>query len=241
MSSAEQDTFRELIRRRSTGEPVAYITGRRGFWSVDLEVGPGVLVPRPETELLVEIALARGGAPRPADAGPLRVLDVGTGSGAIAIAIAKELPESVVVAIDRSPEALAIARRNVETIVPGRVELLEGDGFAPVTGRVFDLVLSNPPYIPTGDIAGLMRDVRDHEPRAALDGGPDGLDVVRAWAPAARACLAPGGWAMFEIGAGQGAAAARIFREAGFADVSLKDDLAGIPRVVAGRNGPSTK
>ncbi len=231
VTAPEQDAFRELMKRRAAGEPVAYLTGRRGFWKLDFEVGSGVLIPRPETELLVELALARAGA----GSGAPRILDVGTGSGCIAISLAHDLPEAKVVAIERSPEALAIARRNVETLVPGRVDLREGDAFAAVRGEIFDVIVSNPPYIPTKDIAGLMRDVRDFEPALALDGGADGLGLVRAWAAAAFGHLGPGGWCFFEIGVGQGEAALAAFRAAGFADTFVKDDLDGIPRVAGGR------
>ncbi len=261
VSVAEQDRFRELMRRRATGEPIAYLVGRRGFGKQELEVGPGVLVPRPETELLVELALARGGAPRGRSGGEgsaaagerVRILDVGTGSGCVAIAIAADLPSAEVVAVERSDEALAYARRNVAAILDAaaaagasggsshrvdarpRVEVRAGDGFQPVAGERFDVVVANPPYVRSGDLAGLPRDVRDFEPRAALDGGEDGLSVVRAWTAPAFAVLTPGGWALFEIGAGQGTAAAEIFRDAGFDRVSVTDDLAGHPRVVAGR------
>jgi release factor glutamine methyltransferase len=235
VTTAEQDTYRELVRRRSTGEPVAYLLGKKGFWKLELEVGPGVLIPRPETELLVELALARGGAPRGGDAGPLRILDVGTGSGCIAISLASELAESIVVALDKSPEALAIARKNADALCPGRVELRASDGFAAVAGETFDLVVSNPPYIASAEVPKLMRDVKDFEPGLALDGGVDGLAFLRDWSAGAKAHLVPGGWAFFEIGVGQGETAPAILREQGFSDVSVKPDLAGIPRVVSGR------
>lgn len=233
VSEAEQDAYREKMKRRATGEPVAYLTGRRGFWKLDLEVGPGVLIPRPETEQLVELALARAG--RKTHAHP-RILDVGTGSGCIAISLAHELTDAQVVALDRSPEALAIARRNVERLAPGRVELRESDGFAAVRAdERFDVVVSNPPYIPAKEIPGLARDVRDFEPRAALEGGgADGLDFVRAWSRDAFARMESGGWCFFEIGIGQKDGASQAFRDAGFVEVSVTDDLAGIPRVVGG-------
>lgn len=235
VSTAEQDRFRELMRRRAAGEPVAYLTGTKGFHDFDVEVGPGVLVPRPETETLVDLALARGGAPRPVGAPPLRIVDVGTGSGCIAIALARGLPDSDVTAIERSPEALAIARRNIAALAADRVRLLEGDGFAPVQGETFDLVVSNPPYIAESERASLPRDVRDFEPAGALFGGLDGLSVIRAWSAGAFAHLSPGGWALFEVGSTQGAAASDIFREAGFTDVTVSKDLGGLDRVVSGR------
>lgn len=233
VTSSEQDAFRELIRRRATGEPVAYLVGKKGFWDFEVEVGPAVLVPRPETETLVELALARGGVAR--EEGATRILDVGTGSGCIAIALARGLPDAEVIAIDRSADALALAARNVAALCPGRVRLLEGDAFAPVAGERFDLVVSNPPYIPEGDLASLARDVREFEPRGALSPGPDGLALVRAWSRAAVEHLSPGGWCAFEIGIGQGDAAAAAFRDAGLTDVSLADDLGGVPRVASGR------
>ena len=236
VSEKEQDAFRELIRRRATGEPVAYLVGRQGFFKLDFEVGKGVLIPRPETELLVELALARAGRPRAEADGPVKILDVGTGSGCIAISLAHELPEASVTALDVSDDALAIARRNAERLAPGRVELAKSDGFAAVAGRKFDLIVANPPYVAEADLARLMRDVRDFEPHIALTGaGADGLGFVRAWAKAAREALVAGGSALFEIGIGQGESAPAIFRDAGFADVSVHADLAKIPRVVAGR------
>ena len=233
VTTKEQDTFRELMKRRAAGEPVAYLTGTKGFLDFDVEVGPGVLIPRPETETLVELALARGGAPRP-DGAPLRSLDVGTGSGIVAIALSRGLPDSVVTAIEKSPEAIAIARRNVEKLAPA-VRLLEGDAFAPVANETFDLIVSNPPYIGETERASLAKDVRDFEPAAALFAGPDGLALIRPWAAAAFARLSSGGWALFEIGHAQGAAAKQLFEQAGFTDVAVKKDLAGSDRVVLGR------
>ena len=230
---AEQDAFRELMKRRANGEPIAYIVGQRGFWKLDFAVGPGVLIPRPETELLVELALARAGQ---GSAHP-RILDVGTGSGCIAISLAHELPDARVIAVDRSAAALEIARRNADALGPGRVEFRESDGLEGVRGETFDVIVSNPPYIPTADVATLMRDVRDFEPKLALDGGADGLDFVRRWSKAAAERLAPGGWCFFEIGVGQKQGATACFQEAGFSDVRVHDDLAGIPRVVSGRRG----
>jgi len=232
----EQDAYRELMKRRALREPVAYLSGRRGFWKLDFEVGSGVLIPRPETELLVELALARAGA----RGTPARVLDIGTGSGCIAISIAHELPEAMVVAVEKSPEAYAIARRNIEALVPGRVDLRAGDGVGPVAAETFDVVVSNPPYIPTQDIASLMKDVRDFEPALALDGGADGLDYVRRWSAAAAGLLNPGGAVLFEIGIGQKESALAAFRDADLIDLFAKDDLAGIPRVVGGRKAGST-
>lgn len=234
VTAAEQDAFRELMKRRAAGEPVAYLTGSKGFLDFDVEVDQSVLIPRPETETLVELALARGGAPRPGDA-PLRILDVGTGSGIIAIALARGLPDASVTAIERSPDALAIAQRNIAKLCEGRVRLLEGDAFAPVAGETFELIVSNPPYIGESERASLAKDVRDFEPAAALFAGADGLAAIRPWAAAAFAHLAPGGWTLFEIGHAQGLVAQDIFRAAGFTDVGVKKDLSGHDRVVSGR------
>lgn len=235
VAPAEQDAFRELMRRRAAGEPVAYLVGKKGFHDFEVEVGPGVLIPRPETETLVDLALARGGAPRAPGAPPLRIVDVGTGTGCVAIALARGLPDADVTAIELSHEAIAIARRNIAALAPERVRLLEGDGFAPVKDETFDLVVANPPYVAESERATLMRDVRDFEPGGALFAGADGFSVIRAWAADAFAHSNPGAWTMFEIGAGQGEEATAIFRSAGFTDVSLTPDLAGIPRVIAGR------
>lgn len=235
VTTPEQDAFRELMRRRATGEPVAYLTGSKGFHDFDVEVGPGVLVPRPETETLVDLALARGGAPRPVGAPALRILDVGTGSGCIAIALARGLPDSDVTAIELAHEAVIIARRNIAALAPERVRLLEGDGFAPVAGEAFDLVVANPPYIAESERASLPRDVRDFEPGGALFSGADGLTAIRAWAAGAYGHLTAGGWALFEIGSSQREAASAIFRDAGFVDIAVSKDLSGQDRVVSGR------
>ena len=228
LSAAELTAIRERVRRRGRHEPVAYITGKRGFWKLDLSVGPGVLVPRPDTERLVELALEAAktfAAPR--------IVDVGTGSGCIALALAQERPGATVLAIDRSPEALAIARQNLEATGLKNVTLAEGDLLTPAQGFSPDLVVSNPPYIPTRDLATLPPDVKDFEPRLALDGGPDGLDVVRRLATQAAALLKPGGRLLIEVGYDQGESAPAALRAiGGFDDVRVERDYGGRDRVV---------
>ncbi len=285
----ERERFRALVERRGSGEPVAYIVGAREFHSLRFEVSPAVLIPRPETEHLVDAGvefLAKLGAP-PADAagsspslagpeetpesspgagdlppaeaaapppdalpaaGPpppeVRVLDLGTGSGNIAVAIAVEIPGARVTAVDVSPEALAVARRNAEAHgVAGRIDFLEGDLIAPLRSLdprpTFHAVLSNPPYIPPRDREGLMRDVRDFEPAVALldrREGPegDGLGFHRAIVREAAGFLVPGGILAVEVGDGQAPEVERLFRAAGLSRVRSITDQGGIPRVVIG-------
>lgn len=228
LSDADAAAFAGLVERRGEGEPVAYLTGRKGFWSLELEVAPAVLVPRPETELLVELALAR----LPPETG-LRAADLGTGSGAIALALASERPRLAVVATDAHPAALAMARSNAARLQLGNVEFREGDWFGAFTAdERFDLLVSNPPYVAAGDphLAGL-----GHEPRAALAAGEDGLDALRRIAAGAPAHLLPGGHLLLEHGAYQGAAVRGLLLEAGFEDVEIHSDLAGHDRVTLGR------
>jgi release factor glutamine methyltransferase len=224
--------FGEMVRRRLRREPVAYVIGRRGFRSLDLTVDPRVLIPRPETELLVELAL---------ELRPRRVLDIGTGSGAVALAIADELPECEVVATDTSAAALEVARANAERLgFADQVEFVEGmlpgpagpGEDAPVVPPSFDLVVANLPYVAEADWAELAAEVAEWEPRQALLAGPDGLDVFRTTIPAA-APLAPS--LALEVGAGQAPAVGELLFAAGFAEVETRPDLAGIPRVVWGR------
>ncbi len=214
--------FAELVRRRLRREPVAYITGRRGFHRIELAVDPRVLIPRPETELLVELAL---------ELGPRRVLDVGTGSGAIALAIAAELPDCEVTATDTSAAALAVARANAERLgLADRVTFVES--MLPVDAEPFDLALANLPYVSEAEWDGLEREVTEWEPREALLAGADGLDVLRAAIPA----LAGAGAAVaLEVGDGQAAAVVELMIAAGFDAIETRADLAGIPRVVSGR------
>jgi release factor glutamine methyltransferase len=221
ISPAAARRFSETVRRRLRREPVAYILGRRGFRQIELAVDPRVLIPRPETELLVEVAL---------ELEPSRVLDVGTGSGAIALAVANELPGCAVTATDTSSAALEVARANAERLgVAGRVEFAEGT--LPSGQGEFDLVLANLPYVSEAEWGGLEPEVTEWEPREALLAGPDGLDAIRALLvePPATACLA------LEIGAGQAGAVGGLMREAGFSETALRRDLAGIERAVVGR------
>ena len=227
--------FGEMVRRRLRREPVAYILGRRGFRHIELAVDPRVLIPRPETELLVELAL---------ELQPRRVLDVGTGSGAIALAIAAELPECEVVATDTSPAALEVARANAERLgLAARVEFVEAA--LPAEGA-FDLVVANLPYVSEAEWAGLEPEVTEWEPREALLAGPDGLDAFRALLVdrvrllsslvRQRANATPGTVAL-EVGAGQAEAVGALMVEARFDSIETRGDLAGIERVVIGRQG----
>jgi release factor glutamine methyltransferase len=213
--------FGEMVRRRLRREPVAYILGRKGFRGIELEVDSRVLVPRPETELLVELAL---------ELAPRRLLDVGTGSGAIALAVAAELPECEVVATDTSAAALEVARGNSERLgLIERVEFVEA--MLPAELGELDLLVANLPYVAERDWDGLEPEVTEWEPREALLAGPDGLDVLRAAIPAAAGAARV---AAFEVGAGQAPAVSELLFEAGFAAVETRPDLAGIPRVVIG-------
>ena len=221
--------FLGLARRRAVGEPVAYLVGWREFWTLDLEVGPAVLIPRPETELIVERALALLPA-----SGAARVADLGTGSGAVALALAAERPDWHVVATDSSVAALTVARRNAERLGLN-VELREGDwGGAFRAGETFDLIASNPPYVATGD-PHLTEGDLPWEPAAALTAGADGLDAIRRILGAAVAHLAAGGWLLLEHGAEQGPAVRALLAAAGFVAVSTLRDLAGLERVSGGR------
>lgn len=225
--------IRERVRRRGRREPVAYITGNRGFWSLDLTVDPRVLVPRPDTERLVERAIARLDGVEGA-----RVVDVGTGSGAIALALAHAKPDSAVLAIDRSPDALDVARANAARNGLERVEFAQGDLLAGVEGP-FDLVASNPPYIPSAVIDGLMPEVARYEPRLALDGGPDGLDLIRRLIPQAAERLTPGGALLIEIGHDQGPAAqALCAADERFEAVQIVEDYGGNDRVLEATRRP---
>lgn len=233
MSPAELEALRPLVKRRADREPLAWLVGSKGFHALDLAVGPGVLVPRPDTEALVEAALEW----IPADADPVYVADIGSGSGAIGLAVAHARPGARVYAVDRSPEALACTRRNVAALSLGdRVAVLDGDLLAPIpASRPIDWVLSNPPYIPTGDIATLQPEVSRHEPRLALDGGPDGLDVYRRLLPVAAKRARKG--VLVEVGHDQASRVLGLFRREGLVDLRTWDDLGGITRVVGGRVG----
>jgi|Deesub1362A_J573_1020465.scaffolds.fasta_scaffold00062_90 release factor glutamine methyltransferase len=207
LTSGELDTYRHLVRRRCKGEPVAYLTGVKEFWSLPVRVTPDVLIPRSETELLVELALEYlRGRLQSASSG-LRVLEIGTGSGAIILALAREMPKGVEwVATDRSPQALNIARQNARDLgLYSRIRFLRGDLFSPLAREdgPFSLILSNPPYVPSSEIHHLPREVRDFEPKDALDGGEDGLEVIRRLLVEAPAWLEEEGMFLLEAGAGQ--------------------------------------
>lgn len=231
-TAAEQGRFEEAIAARRKGTPVAYLLGRRGFWTLELEVGPAVLIPRPETELLVELALAR----LDLDARP-EIADLGTGSGAIALALASERPRARVLATDVSDAALALARRNASRLGLERVEFAGGDWCAALGMRRFTLIASNPPYIEEGDAHLRQGDVA-HEPRMALASGADGLDAIRVIVRDAPAHLDPGGWLLLEHGWQQGAAVRRLLAARGFSEVASARDLAGHERVTLGRWPP---
>jgi release factor glutamine methyltransferase len=214
--------FRDFAERRKKGEPVAYILGHKEFYSLDLVVTPAVLIPRPETELLVDLILARK---------PASVLDVGTGSGAIALALKRHLPGARVVASDASAAALAVAKRNAARLNL-EIELRHGRWFDAVPGERFEAVVANPPYVEVGDphLAQLA-----FEPRLALEAGTDGLDALRAIVRGAPAHLLPGGWLLVEHGMGQQQAVRSLLEAAGLESASHWPDLAGIPRVAGGR------
>jgi release factor glutamine methyltransferase len=234
--------FEPMIARRASREPLAYILGEREFYGRMFEVRPGVLIPRPETELLVEEALhcLRRVERMPDQAGvttaePVRVLDVGTGSGCVAITLALEAPATRLLATDTSTSVLEIARANAHRLGAGaRIDYQVADLADGLSG-VFDVIVSNPPYVREPDRSSLAPEVRDHEPGAALFAGPDGLDVIRRLVPSAFAALAPGGWLAIEIGYGQAATVLQLFADAGFTDVRAVPDLQSIDRVVRGR------
>jgi release factor glutamine methyltransferase len=223
-----------FVARRERREPVSQILGRRAFWTIMLKVSGGVLTPRPETETLVEVALRAFPAER-----SFTVLDLGVGSGALLLAILAERPAARGLGVDVSEEALAVARENAANLgLAGRAAFLRGDWTSGLGGGGFDLVVANPPYVPTGEIAALAPEVRDHEPRLALDGGSDGLDAYRRLAPEILRVLKPGGVLAVEVGPGQAQQVMVLFREAGATDLMVHDDLAGRQRVVAGAKKP---
>lgn len=219
--------FRESVLRHASGEPLAYVRGRRGFWTLDLEVTPDTLIPRPETELLVELATRR------LPAAPSRVLDLGTGSGAIALAIASERPDCTVVAVDASRAALEVASRNA--VRHGlTVQCCQSDWYDAVPDGTWDLIVSNPPYI-AGSDPHLVQGDLPSEPRAALASGADGLDALRVIVPGSRGRLCPGGWLLVEHGWDQGPAVRALFEAAGLVEVSTERDLEQRDRVTQGR------
>lgn len=216
--------LREMVKRRAAGEPLQYVLGIANFHGLDFAVDKRVLVPRPETELLVDHVVKNGAAAK-------TIADIGTGSGAIAVSLAKKLPKARVLAVDASAEALEVARANAMTHA-AQVEFFHGDLLAPLPDGVqCDWIVSNPPYIPSSEIAGLAREIRDHEPRAALDGGADGLEIIRRLAADARPRLAADGRVAVELGASQGTAAERIFLDNGYRVEKMLSDWQGHARV----------
>lgn len=250
LEPAEVDRFRDALRKRCQGTPVAYIVGQRDFLSASLAVNSAVLIPRPETELLVEAVLQQlpaadksGGEHEPAEARYI-IADIGTGSGAIAIGLAMTLPDARLVAVDVSADALRVAQRNAQShAVADQIEFFAGDLLTPLLvppgadkykGRL-DVVVSNPPYITTDEWQRLPAEVRDFEPRVALDGGVDGLSLYRRLIPAAVDALKPGGLLAVEIGADQAAAVRRLLDDGAWTDVQLLQDYAGHDRIVLAR------
>jgi release factor glutamine methyltransferase len=233
LGAMEESAIAALARRRLAHEPVARIVGAKEFWSLNLAVSAATLVPRPETETVVEAALAAVAAQRPR-ARALRIADLGTGSGAILLALLSELPEAFGVGTDLDPAALALARGNARRLGLTRAAYVACDMAAALRGP-FDLIVSNPPYIASGDIATLPPEVRLFDPRRALDGGPDGLDGYRAIAAGAPALLAPDGALVVELGAGQAEPAAALFAAAGLAPAPPRADLNRAPRALVMR------
>lgn len=227
LSYDQLSAYRTLIQRRETGEPVAHITGQREFWSLMLKVTVDTLIPRPETELLVEKALQR------LPDAPCSLADLGTGTGAIALALASERPDCRVTAVDRSEAALAVARENAGQHGL-RVEFLQGSWFEPLAGRRFDLIVSNPPYVCEEDRHLQQGDVR-YEPRTALSAGADGLDDIRRIVAAAPEHLHPGGWLLLEHGYDQGHAVRALLNDRGYTGLETFCDLAGKERVTIGQ------
>jgi release factor glutamine methyltransferase len=223
---AELEKIRSLVKRRANGEPVAYILGEREFYSLPLHVSNKVLIPRPDTETLVEVALERIATIKDP-----RILDVGTGSGAIALALKKERPDAVVTASDVSSEALAVARQNAARLGL-ELRCLESDLLASIDGP-YELVVANLPYIPSAQLPSLMREVKNHEPALALDGGPDGLALIRRLIADLPRVMAPGGIVALEAGHDQLEAVAALLGEASLVEIRVKKDYGGQPRVAS--------
>jgi len=235
MDATAEREFQKLLLRRAGREPVAYITGHKEFWSLDFIVNPEVLIPRPETELLVELALKLSRAN--AGTSPRNILDLGTGSGAIAVSLAKELPQARIFAVDISAAAIEIARLNARRHgVEERMGFFCGDLFEPVAEERegFDLIVANPPYIRSGELAGLAPEIREWEPNTALDGGADGLLYYRRIIAGAGDYLKAGGSILLELGDAMGEAVARLFADSGgFEPAQVYRDYAGKERVIA--------
>jgi release factor glutamine methyltransferase len=231
LTSAQTQTLEDYLARREAREPVSHILGAKGFWKIMLRVTPAVLAPRPDTETILDVVL-----PLYPESEAFTVLDLGVGSGAILLAILAERPAARGLGVDASDEALAVARENAATLgLSDRTAFTHTDWTAGLDGDQFDLVVSNPPYIRTGDIASLPPEVRNHEPRLALDGGRDGLAAYRALAPQILRVLRPGGRFAVEFGLGQGEAVQALFLAAGAEEITVTKDLADHERVLSGR------
>jgi len=231
LTDEQRTVMRELVKRRAAFEPVAYLVGHREFFSLDFLVSPGVFIPRPDTEILVLAALdvlKEQHAPQ--------VLELCAGTGCVPIAIARNHSTAEFTTVELNPSVIKVTRANVHKHgLEERIQVLDGNLFEPVpSGKQFDLILSNPPYVQRGEIAGLAPDIRDHEPHLALDGGPDGLDVIRHLVRESADRLRPGGWLMFELSPEQAAEAVQLLTAAGYGRVSVKNDLSGQARVVMG-------
>lgn len=226
LTEAQLDQFESLCRRRTNGEPMAYITGEKEFWSISLKVGPGVLVPRPETEGLVETALTKLPATQ------CHILDLGTGSGAIACALATERPDATLLAIDASDTALEIAKGNAERLQLNNLQFKTSHWFSELSDQRFDLIVSNPPYVEDSDP---HLEALQHEPLTALTAGADGLDDLRVIVSQSPERLTTGGWLLVEHGAQQGQAVQQLFIAAGFSNISTRQDLAGLDRITLGQ------
>lgn len=231
LTDEQRSIMRDLVKRRAAAEPVAYLVGHREFFSLDFDLKPGVFIPRPDTEILVLAALDVL-----KDKSSPEVLELCSGSGCVAVSIAKNHASARLTAVEISPQVIETTRRNVvKHQVEGRISVVQGDLFEPIPAEArFDLIVSNPPYIQQGEIAGLAADIRDHEPHLALDGGADGLDVIRRLVRESIHRLKPGGWLMFELSPEQAEAAMELMNEAGFEQVQVKNDLSGQGRVVLG-------
>jgi len=232
VGTATESRFAQLLARRIAGEPVAYITGVQAFWQHDFHVNSYTLIPRQDTETLVELALKElADFPRP------HILDLGTGSGCILLSLLAEIEDATGVGLDVSVEALEIARKNASSLGLGdQAAFLEGNWFdGLMSGQHFDCIVANPPYIPSKDIGGLMKEVRMHEPLSALDGGSDGLAPYQIIAQGAGGFLKPGGLLAVEVGIGQAGSVADFFAASGFGNVEISRDLPGIDRVVSAR------
>lgn len=228
--------YHSAIERRRRGEPVQYITGEAEFYGLPFRVTHEVLIPRPETEHAVEKVLELAARFQASRIPPNRIVDVGTGSGAIAVALARHLPDAAITATDLSPAALEVAGGNAaRNGMEGRIRFIEGDLLAPVAAEHFDIVVSNPPYVAESDRLSLAVEVREFEPPHALFAGDDGLAIYRRLIPQSFAALTPCGWVVLEIGCGQDAAAADLLAQSGFNEIGLTADLKGTPRIASAR------